>query len=331
VADHVYPQYPARTCPFSSNGKPSRHALCGLSRLRETLAAHNDAEKRIWITELSWSSCRCHYQVPVGEADQAVYLRQAYSYLARRGDVPVALWFNLRDIAFPGVVRTDVGSGFGLLRPNGSRKPAFLSYSAYARNQSARGTISRPSALRVGKRALLRFTGRSERPRQIEAFVAPKASSCAPTAFAQARRSGARRLLRPKRVGAGSFSQDLAFVPSRAVAERVCGYLAKSSDSLPDAGADTLMPLPLPPGGRCRAITFGDSGLAAGIVTERLSCSRAVAALTRWRRELFEPQRGPSGYRCAVSPPDDGARQAYDCRGSDAVRLSFILRRPGAR
>jgi hypothetical protein len=325
VADHVYPQYPARTCPLSNDGKPSRHALCGLSRLRETLTANGDAKKPIWITELSWSSCRCHYQDPVSEEDQAVYLRQAYSYLARRGDVPVAVWFNLRDIAFPGVVRTDVGSGFGLMRPSGSRKPAFMTYRNYALNPSATMAISRPSALRVGKRALLRFAGRSRLPRRLEAFAAPKKIPCAPTAAVQARQPGSRRLLRSRSVPAGPFSQLVELVPSRA-GERACGYLSESSTAVPDATADTLMPLPTPPGKRCPSLIFdAHRSSVAGIVVEGRACSRVRVALSRWENRGFEPRSAPSGYSCAISMPDDVGRRAYACRGAGGGKLSFLL------
>ncbi len=331
VADHVYPQFPPRTCAYSSDGKPSRHALCGLSRLRETLTANGDARKRIWITELSWSSCRCHYRDPVGEQDQALYLRQAYSFLARRGDVPVALWFNLRDIAFPGVTRTDVGSSFGLLRPDGSAKPALASYRNYAHNRRARSEIDRPTALRVGKRTILRFAGLSQLPRRLEAFVAPKAVPCAATASAQARQPGSRRLLRPRSVPVGSFSQGVALVPSRAQSERACGYVSVGSAAIPDATADTLLPLPIPPGERCRSLTFARSGSSvAGIVINRLTCPRAKAAISRWAARRFEPRGAPPGYTCAVSKPDDGDRRAYLCRGAGGAKLSFLLRRPQA-
>lgn len=85
IANHVYPQYPPKTCPLASDGQASRHALCGISRVRKVLNRNGDAHKPIWLTELSWSSCRCHYQQPVDESTQAVYLRQAYSRLARMG------------------------------------------------------------------------------------------------------------------------------------------------------------------------------------------------------------------------------------------------------
>jgi hypothetical protein len=326
VADHVYPQFPPRTCAYSSDGKPSRHALCGLSRLRETLTANGDARKRIWITELSWSSCRCHYRDPVGEQDQALYLRQAYSFLAKRRDVPVALWFRLRDPGVPGVARTGVESGFGLTRPNGSAKPAFATYQNYAFNRSAEMAISRPVALRVGKRTLVRFAGRSRLPRRLEAFVAPKAVPCAATASAQARQPGSRRLLRPRSVPVGSFSQGVALVPSRAQSERACGYVSVGSAAIPDATADTLLPLPIPPGERCRSLVFNRyRSSIAGIVVEGLTCPRASASLSRWRGRGFEPQSGPSGYTCAISKPDDVDRRAYECRRDGTAKLSFLV------
>ena len=329
VANHVYPQYPPRTCAYSSDGKPSRHALCGLSRLRETLTANGDAKKRTWITELSWSSCRCHYQDPVSEEGQALYLRQAYSLLAKRWDVPVALWFRLRDPGVPGVARTGVQSGFGLTRSDNSAKPAFATFQNYAVNRNPKMTISRPVRLRVAKRTLLAFSGRSALPMRLEAFAAPKATPCAATASEQASQPGSHRLLRPRTVSPGAFSRSVPLTPSRAVGKRACGYLTNASASVPDATADTLMPLPTPPGERCRSLIVANyRSSVAGIVVEGPTCARASASLSRWADQGFEPQSGPSGYTCAISRPDDANRRAYECRRAGTAKLSFLVRRP---
>ena len=151
---------------------------------------------------------------------------------------------------------------------------------------------------------------------------------------AQARQPGSRRLLRPRTVRAGSFAWPVPFVPPRAVAERACSYLSEASASVPDATADTLMPLPIPAGERCRSLVFNRyRSSIAGIVVEGLTCPRASASLSRWRGRGFEPQSGPSGYTCAISKPDDVDRRAYECRRDGTAKLSFLVWRaqPGTK
>ncbi|HSZ70407.1 MAG TPA: Ig-like domain-containing protein [Solirubrobacteraceae bacterium] len=94
----------------------------------------NGDDKPIWMTELSWrtTSATCDEgafagQKPEGVSDeqQAAYLAQAYHCLAQDPYVQVALWFPLRD---------EGATVSGLLRANGSRKPAFAAMAAYARH-----------------------------------------------------------------------------------------------------------------------------------------------------------------------------------------------------
>src|SRR6185312_602496 len=88
--------------------------------------------KPIWMTELSWrtTGATCDEgawagQKPEGvsDAQQAEYLQQAYHCLAQDSYVQVALWFQLQD---EGPVVS------GLLRADGSRKPAFAAMQDYA-------------------------------------------------------------------------------------------------------------------------------------------------------------------------------------------------------
>lgn len=94
----------------------------------------NGDDKPIWMTELSWrtTSATCAEGAWAGqklqgvsEEQQATYLAQAYHCLAQDPYVQVALWFPLQDEG-PVVA--------GLLRANGSRKPAFAAMQAYARH-----------------------------------------------------------------------------------------------------------------------------------------------------------------------------------------------------
>jgi hypothetical protein len=93
----------------------------------------NGDDKPIWMTEMSWrtTEAECSEGTWAGqkaegvtEAQQALYLRQAYHCLAEDPYVQVALWFPLED---EGPVVS------GLLRADGSRKPSFAAMHAYAR------------------------------------------------------------------------------------------------------------------------------------------------------------------------------------------------------
>lgn len=94
----------------------------------------NGDEKPIWMTELSWrtTNATCPEgafagQKPEGvsDAQQALYLSQAYHCLAQDPYVPVALWFPLQD---EGAVLS------GLERANGSHKPSYAAMREYVRH-----------------------------------------------------------------------------------------------------------------------------------------------------------------------------------------------------
>lgn len=92
----------------------------------------NGDDKPIWMTELSWrtTGATCDEGAFAGqkaegvsEAQQAEYLAQAYHCMADDSYVQVALWFPLLD---------EGAAVSGLLRANGSRKPAFAAMQDYA-------------------------------------------------------------------------------------------------------------------------------------------------------------------------------------------------------
>src|SRR5271166_7035971 len=98
-----------------------------------TMLANGD-DKPIWMTELSWrtTTATCESgawagQKPQGvsDAEQSIFLGQAYHCLAEDSYVQVALWFALQD---EGVVVS------GLMRANGSHKPSFTAMRSYAKD-----------------------------------------------------------------------------------------------------------------------------------------------------------------------------------------------------
>ena len=74
---------------------------------------------RIWVTEYGYQTNPPDRLFGVSEAQQALYLQQAWNKLAANPRVDMMIWFLLRD-------ESRVGSGWqsGLFTAAGARKPA---------------------------------------------------------------------------------------------------------------------------------------------------------------------------------------------------------------
>jgi len=114
------------------NNRLSPDSFLAYREVHATMLANGD-NKPIWMTELSWrtTGAVCPEGMWAGkkpegvtEGQQATYLRQAYNCLSQAPYVPVALWFPLQD---EGALVS------GLVRANGSRKPAFNAMREYVR------------------------------------------------------------------------------------------------------------------------------------------------------------------------------------------------------
>jgi hypothetical protein len=92
-----------------------------LRDLHRLMAEHGDAQKEIWLTELGWSNGDPKITEPV----QARLLAQCFitSLTLRDANVAKTFWFSIKDWG---------GPGFGLLRDNGTPKPALGAYSVVA-------------------------------------------------------------------------------------------------------------------------------------------------------------------------------------------------------
>ena len=124
---------------------PGNHPLladlhAGLNRIRRTRNARHDRRKRVWLTELGISTAVVSGREPVNEAEQAAALRAAYCDVRAMGDVPVMLVYRLRDTGGGGWL-----DGLGVLRGDGSPKPAALALSKVA----ARPVCPRSRRLRI--------------------------------------------------------------------------------------------------------------------------------------------------------------------------------------
>jgi hypothetical protein len=126
---------------YRENGALARFTFLGYRTVRDTMVAHGDGGKPIWMSELGWSSTNgsptsCTRgmwagQKPSGvtEANQAAFLSKAYACLANDPYVTKADWFTMRDTTSEPV---DELNHYGLLRTDGSPKPALSAFRAVA-------------------------------------------------------------------------------------------------------------------------------------------------------------------------------------------------------
>jgi hypothetical protein len=112
-----------------ATGRISQYSFTGYREVHQTMLAHGDGDKGIYMTELGWSTSTrsCDQGVSMGkkdggvsEAAQAAYLAQAYACLAADPYVKMAAWFNTTDTA----AADTPNSRFGLLRGSGAQKPS---------------------------------------------------------------------------------------------------------------------------------------------------------------------------------------------------------------
>lgn len=120
-----------------ADGRIDQFSFLGYREVHAVMDAHGDGAKPIWMTEFGWSTTDSvcsegrwagQKAAGVSESDQALFLRQALHCVA--GDssyLPVMIWFQLRD---PSPANT-APARFGLLRNNGSAKPAFSALENY--------------------------------------------------------------------------------------------------------------------------------------------------------------------------------------------------------
>jgi hypothetical protein len=122
---------------YKDQGRIARFTFLGYRELRATMLAHGD-DKPIWLTEIGWSAAQHTCEVGmwagqkaagVSEAAQAQHLLEAFHCLKQDPYVQVAMWFNNRDLVADG----KMANMYGLLRADGSRRPAYSAFQDYAR------------------------------------------------------------------------------------------------------------------------------------------------------------------------------------------------------
>lgn len=99
-----------------------------IEQLREIMVLGGDSQKKMWVTEFGWSTANeakgYEYGKDNTELDQANYLARAFAMAHEYGWVEGMFVWNLN---FQQVVtRTDEKFPFGIIRPDGSPRPAYL-------------------------------------------------------------------------------------------------------------------------------------------------------------------------------------------------------------
>jgi hypothetical protein len=128
------------THPYSSTQSPlvytpgheSRFEFRRIGRLRQQFAAHGAGSKPFWITEIGWSTCPGSEDC-VNEAKQATYLNEVFGLVKTRLPwVRAVFVYNYRDSP-QATDPSDKEHWFGLIRRDGSPKPAWNALRAAAR------------------------------------------------------------------------------------------------------------------------------------------------------------------------------------------------------
>jgi polysaccharide biosynthesis protein PslG len=128
VAVHPYTDQPVAQL---STGDGARDELRRVERIEAIMRAHGDGGVPLWLTEIGWPSCMSGSPC-VGERGQAEDITALFT-LARtrwRGFVHAIFYYQLHDNG-PGTSH-EPEEWFGLLRPDGSPKPAWAAFRAAA-------------------------------------------------------------------------------------------------------------------------------------------------------------------------------------------------------
>jgi polysaccharide biosynthesis protein PslG len=100
----------------------------GVPAIHEVMQRNGDT-RPIWLTESGWSTSTVrtpdHWRNGVSEAAQATFMREQAEQVAHWPYVKVNIWFNLLDA---GSDRADKYSNCGLVRVDGTAKPAFAAF-----------------------------------------------------------------------------------------------------------------------------------------------------------------------------------------------------------
>jgi hypothetical protein len=134
---------------------PAFSFLLGVPRQREVMIAHGDGDKKLWFTELGWSSCApggtsiwC-----VSQEQQARYIADAYRIVRDRWDYVEA--FSVYTLRNTGTNPNDRESQMGMLMRDFQPKPSYQAFKAVLAEPSPAPAASSPAASRPPPPAVL--------------------------------------------------------------------------------------------------------------------------------------------------------------------------------
>jgi hypothetical protein len=108
-----------------------------MNRIRQIADSHGDGSARLWVTELGWATSGPVSPYNVGEAGQAELVRRVWAALVRERErlrLRGMMYFNWQDqLPYAPSFKEFFGLHTGLLRLDGSRKPAFGAFSETVR------------------------------------------------------------------------------------------------------------------------------------------------------------------------------------------------------
>ena len=174
-------------------GWSKKAMVAGVPRVRETLLRYGQ-NRPLWLTELGWSTCTIRnaraYENCIGEPTQAEYLRQAFEQMRSWPYVQVGVWFNMQDT---GADRSSRIDNYGLLRYDGSPKPAFAAF------RDAAFKLSRGLPIVKKKRKRIRLKVWKRHRRVYARGYAPQARTVTIRAYRVRRHHGRLRISRHAR------------------------------------------------------------------------------------------------------------------------------------
>jgi hypothetical protein len=127
VGNHPY-MLPAM--PGDEGPNNWRKMYAGSQSMRAVMARHDNGDKRIWITEFGAPTHgKDSYDTVITEDQQARMLAQAYRLVRTYSWAGPLFWYNLRDFCEYDTSKT-AECYYGILRQDGTPKPAAQAYSA---------------------------------------------------------------------------------------------------------------------------------------------------------------------------------------------------------
>ncbi|MET0127344.1 MAG: hypothetical protein ABW249_02060 [Solirubrobacterales bacterium] len=108
--------------------------LVQIEQLRDEMVKANDGDAELWITELGWASGGAPNPLNRGLAGQADRLSEAFRYFVnkrRRLNVALLTWYSWRDNSATDAGLCEWCPDSGLLREDGSAKPAYATYTRF--------------------------------------------------------------------------------------------------------------------------------------------------------------------------------------------------------